>query len=1195
MLVPHKITALEQSNDPNVNALNTVVGAVVSLLDLQGQAVLLYDDEAGLNPSTAKTTDSSGQVVVWVAAGEYDEAVNGSTLRRVLVGNKGLTTEQLINRTRKALDGDVTTTTGFSVAGDSGSAQWRATSTTGLTPSQTPVDRDAAELVDGNGRLWELIREKRVTPYQLGAKGNNNDDDAAAIKVWLSMAGDLYAPDGDFVIDNQGADTDGVLIDLVRSTSVTCSNKARFVARNGLDGDLLRFEVRNSGTLEDVLFTWRGGVIDQRDQANSTVVPFSDNYPPQNVGTTATSDGLSVRGVYNDGGTLKQGVKSCHIDSVMFIASDSNWQAAGGDSGANLATANGKVTNCTFIGHRDLGVYHSSDDNGLGLGESFICSGNSFKRCMFGVTSKRGSDNITISGNTFKDCIQWISTEPFSNRASSVSITGNVGSGYVFGVDLYSTDEATVTGNVFKNAGILLNGDILPTVNFDNPQAITLRGVLNSTVTSNTISGKIPEYSVYSCEGVVLTDANSIDSDGNLIASNIINDINQPVTGSLLNNSFELNKVSGTNDDDFGSKEITTTQLIDRSGDSQTGDVITTTGFATAGEGGAQWKATSTTGLTPSQTPDDRGAAELVDGDGRLWEISENEYITPDMLGAVGDGVTDDTNVFQAAINSARKCPVIIPQKSYAVTTLDIKDREITGLGGDSELVQIGAASYLITSSGSRAATTLLTSDAAAQSDTVSVADSSIFSVGDYAILSDELEYNPLDSSYKNGEMHRIKSVSSGTVTFEYEIMGGIGETNYTTSNASRLVLANPQQSPKIKNLKISGDVSSSTSIVLFDVCKSPVVERVTFNKGGYYGVRFNSCIDGVVKDSVFEGFLDDPGHVGYCVLASNATNGLNITGNTFGKCRHAFTTVGGSDGSPANIIIEGNVAKGTLQAAYDTHVSGKHIIIEGNISYNSKGSGINCRSPHTEIFNNEVISPSVHGISLSESLNADVRIEGNTISRASQLGISAGVLADKVSIKNNVIDRAGLDGIRYGSTSARTSVVGNVITDAGEGNTGRAAILCVASSGTPASDSVIEGNIINGSSSNLNYGISNSITSTVVKDNVLQGSYALSSVNVIGSSKVKGNIGYELSGFTKDTGVPLDTIGVLSRSVVNPLGILFDTGKIALTVVASSTNSFELGWIRVLSVTASTINYAINITEEEAGGTIDVGIIIQE
>ena len=645
-----------------------------------------------------------------------------------------------------------------------------------------------------------------------------------------------------------------------------------------------------------------------------------------------------------------------------------------------------------------------------------------------------------------------------------------------------------------------------------------------------------------------------------------------------------------------GNKEITTEQLIERIRKARDGDVITTTGFYTAGDaGGAQWKATSTTGLTPSQTPADRGAAELVDGSGRLWAISLSGYITPDMLGAVGDGVTDDTNVLQAAVNSAGKYPVLIPQKRYAITTLNIKDRDIIGLGSDSELVQIGSASYLITSSGSRAATTALTSDAAIHSDTVSVADSSIFSVGDYAVLSDELEYNPLDASYKNGEMHRIKSVDTGSVTFEYEIMGGIGETDYTTANASRLVLAKPQQSPKIKNLKISGDVSSSTAIVLFDVCKSPTVEGVTFNNGGHYGVRFNSCIDGSIKDSLFEGFLDTPGHVGYCVMASNATNGLHVTGNTFGECRHAFTTVGGSDGFPANIIIEGNTAKGTLQAAYDTHVSGKHIIIYGNASYNSKGSGINCRSPHTEIINNEIVAPATHGVSMSETLNYNVKIEGNTITRAGQLGIAASVLANDVSIKNNIIYKSGLDGIRYGSSISQINIIGNEITEVGQESTNRWGIACVGSTGSPVDDSVIKGNVIRASSENVGYGIINTITKSIITNNELLGTYSSSPISAISTSVIKNNTGYELSGYTRDSGVPLDTLGVLSRTVSNPIGLDFDESRVSLTVLSSSTNSFQLGWIRVLSVTASEITYAVNITEAEAGGTMDVGISIQD
>ena len=98
MLVPHLITALEESNDPNVNTLNTVSGAVVSLFDLQGQAVLLYDDESGSNPSTTKTTDSSGQVVVWVTPGEYNQSVQGGTLRRITVsGNDAIEVDTFSN------------------------------------------------------------------------------------------------------------------------------------------------------------------------------------------------------------------------------------------------------------------------------------------------------------------------------------------------------------------------------------------------------------------------------------------------------------------------------------------------------------------------------------------------------------------------------------------------------------------------------------------------------------------------------------------------------------------------------------------------------------------------------------------------------------------------------------------------------------------------------------------------------------------------------------------------------------------------------------------------------------------------------------------------------------------------------------------------------------------------------------------
>lgn len=210
-LVPHKVVALNELNEGDKN---TISGAVVSLFDTEGNAVTLFDDESGANGSTAKQTDSEGVVVVYVTPGEYDEQVNGGIQRRVLVGNKEITTEQLIERIRKARDGDVITTTGFTTAGDAGGAQWKATSTTGLTPSQTPADRGAAELVDGSGRLWELV----YTGILL-AESIIDSTSPTTVKLSLVAAanqsindgGRLVEVKGDYVISGEG----GVLHDVI--------------------------------------------------------------------------------------------------------------------------------------------------------------------------------------------------------------------------------------------------------------------------------------------------------------------------------------------------------------------------------------------------------------------------------------------------------------------------------------------------------------------------------------------------------------------------------------------------------------------------------------------------------------------------------------------------------------------------------------------------------------------------------------------------------------------------------------------------------------------------------------------------------------------------------------------------------------------------------------------------------------------
>ena len=79
-LVPYTITVIERDTaDAAASGKQVVVGAVCSMfLQPADTAALLYDNADGDNGSTAKTTNSSGQVTVWVDAGDYRVSVNGN-------------------------------------------------------------------------------------------------------------------------------------------------------------------------------------------------------------------------------------------------------------------------------------------------------------------------------------------------------------------------------------------------------------------------------------------------------------------------------------------------------------------------------------------------------------------------------------------------------------------------------------------------------------------------------------------------------------------------------------------------------------------------------------------------------------------------------------------------------------------------------------------------------------------------------------------------------------------------------------------------------------------------------------------------------------------------------------------------------------------------------------------------------------
>jgi hypothetical protein len=101
------------------------------------------------------------------------------------------------------------------------------------------------------------------------------------------------------------------------------------------------------------------------------------------------------------------------------------------------------------------------------------------------------------------------------------------------------------------------------------------------------------------------------------------------------------------------------------------GSSLHVTAFATASDNGAAiWIKSSATG-TPSQSPIETGAATFTDASGGVWNLASEA--TFNALGAVGDGVTDDTSAIALGVNINRRINGV-SGASYNVTTVTMLD-----------------------------------------------------------------------------------------------------------------------------------------------------------------------------------------------------------------------------------------------------------------------------------------------------------------------------------------------------------------------------------------------------------------------------------------------------------------------------------------------------------------------------------------
>jgi hypothetical protein len=243
-LVPYTITALELNQaDATASGKQVVVGASCSMfIQPADTVVLLYDDAAASNGSTAKTTGLNGQVTVYIQPGSYRVVAN-SISRFVQVGqDKATTTVGLIASTDIYPADTVVNTTGFTASGDGSGGTWKQNGVTGQTVSQSPAQLGYSLLNDGNGNQWALVINRQLFMPKVGLK--TGQDNYSIFKIAQNVINNngpfisIAFPIGDFTTTASSE----YVIDIADATNFSIiGNQTRLSISSGV-GSVLRLQ-----------------------------------------------------------------------------------------------------------------------------------------------------------------------------------------------------------------------------------------------------------------------------------------------------------------------------------------------------------------------------------------------------------------------------------------------------------------------------------------------------------------------------------------------------------------------------------------------------------------------------------------------------------------------------------------------------------------------------------------------------------------------------------------------------------------------------------------------------------------------------------------------------------------------------------------------------------------------------------------
>lgn len=349
--------------------------------------------------------------------------------------------------------------------------------------------------------------------------------------------------------------------------------------------------------------------------------------------------------------------------------------------------------------------------------------------------------------------------------------------------------------------------------------------------------------------------------------------------------------------------------------------VVQTKGYYTAGDGGG-----ATYLIAANQSVDGYGDHLLANNNVAL--IQGQNVINIKSYGAIGDGVTDDSNAIYAAIDKGQDKVIDGGNYTYRVDSIhlaNVDNTKIQNATFDTSNIpdQGGSPDWVVTFSGTQGTSTTLTADGTSGDSVITVTDSSNLVADEWCWFQSAAIWET-STNVILGQYAKVKSIDSSTQITLYDDL----LYDFNTADSATVAPITPKKNITIENINVIGSGANNQSMWKFEKCENVKVLGGNYDLCHYSALTFDRCVN-AIADGVQVNRSRSTG-LSYGITIINGCYGAKVI-NGFGWDMRHYVTIGANEGINLYSLIEGNNVKSTKDGGLDAHPAADLTIIKGN------------------------------------------------------------------------------------------------------------------------------------------------------------------------------------------------------------------------------------------------------------------------